>query len=128
MVTKHFRTFENVVLTLYLAMFIKLEREERVEFRKILCVAQCRQKWNAPAQTYSVSNVSLLSDQWRLFSNSHGKWLKLGFILAICNLRHMSSVRNKGLYRAPVKVETAKNAAFNVLSRLQLNINVEKAL
>ena len=40
----------------------------------------------------------------------------------------MASVPNKGLYRAPVKVESAKDAAFNVLSRLQLRVNGEKAL
>ena len=56
-------------------------------------------------------------------SNSPSKWLKLGFILAIRNLHHMASVPNKVLYRVPVKVESAKNAAFNVLSRLQLRFN-----
>ena len=61
-------------------------------------------------------------------SNSPGKWLKLGFIMAIRNLRHMASVPNNGLYTAPVKVESAKYDAFNVLSQLQLRINGKKAL
>ena len=61
-------------------------------------------------------------------SNSPGKWLRLGFILAIRNLRHMASVPNKGLYRAPVKLESAKYAALNVLSRFQLRVNDKKAL
>ena len=40
----------------------------------------------------------------------------------------MASVPNKVLYRAPVKVGSAKDAAFNVLLRLQLRFNGEKAL
>ena len=55
------------------------------------------------------------SSNWALF------WPYV--IYAICH-----SVPNKGLYRAPVKVESAKYAAFNVLSQLQLRINGEKAL
>ena len=40
----------------------------------------------------------------------------------------MASVPNKGLYRAPAKDESAKNAAFTILPPLKLTVNGEKAI
>ena len=41
---------------------------------------------------------------------------------------NMASVPNMGLYRAPGKVVSAKNAAFTVLPPLKLTVNGEKAI
>ena len=41
---------------------------------------------------------------------------------------NMASVPNKRLYRAPAKVESAKNAAFNLLPPLKLIVNGVKAI
>ena len=73
----------------------------------LLCVAQYRQKWNAKTQVYSVRSSAYFQTSGVSHSNSHRKWLKLGFTLVICNLRHMVSVPYKGLYRAPANVESA---------------------